>query len=97
MRKILIQPLLTEKSNDIRLDQNQYTFLVDNDANKIEIEKEFKKLFNVEVVSVNVINHKGKVKSRFTKSGRIEGKTSRYKKAIIKVKNGQTLELFEQI
>lgn len=97
MRQILIQPLLTEKSNDIRLDQNQYTFLVDVAANKIEVAKEFKKLFNVDVVSVNIVNHSGKVKARFTKSGRIEGKTSKSKKAIIKVKSGQTVDLFEQI
>lgn len=97
MKTVLKMPLLTEKSNNLRLDQQQYTFLVDENANKIEIAKEIKKLFNVDVVSVNIINHRGKIKSRFTKSGKLVGKTPKYKKAIVRIKENQTIDLFEQI
>jgi large subunit ribosomal protein L23 len=97
MKNVLKMPLLTEKSNNLRLDSNQYTFLVDTDANKIEVAKEIKRLFNVDVVSVNIVNHPGKQKSRFIRSGRINGKTAKFKKAIVKIKDGQTIELFEQI
>jgi len=97
MKNVLKMPLLTEKSNNLRLDSNQYTFLVDTYANKIEVAKEIKRLFNVDVVSVNIVNHPGKQKSRFTRSGRIDGKTAKFKKAIVKIKAGQTIELFEQI
>jgi large subunit ribosomal protein L23 len=97
MKNVLKTPLLTEKSNNLRLDSNQYTFLVDTDANKIEVAKEIKRLFNVDVVSVNIVNHPGKQKSRFTRSGRIDGKTAKFKKTIVKIKAGQTIELFEQI
>ncbi len=97
MKTILKMPFLTEKSNNLRLDKNQYTFLVDYDANKIEIENEVKRLFNVDVESVNIVVYRGKIKSRFTKSGRLVGKTSKFKKAIVKIKAGQTIDLFEQI
>ncbi len=97
MKTILKMPLLTEKSNNLRLDQNQYTFLVDYNANKIEVENEVKRLFNVDVESVKIVIHRGKIKSRFTKSGRLVGKTPKFKKAIVKIKAGQTIDLFEQI
>lgn len=97
MKTVLKMPLLTEKSNNLRLDQQQYTFLVDENANKIEIAKEIKKLFNVDVLSVNIVNHRGKIKSRFTKSGKLVGKTPKYKKAIVRIKENQTIDIFEQI
>ena len=55
-------------------------------ANKIEIAKAVEKKFNVHVVEVKTINHPGKIKTQFRKSGRFEGRTARYKKAIITLK-----------
>jgi len=97
LKNILIEPLLTEKSNDQRLDQNKFGFFVDINANKIEIATEIKKRFNIEVISVNTIRHNGKVKSRNTKMGKLTGRTPKYKKAIVTVKKGQTIDIFEQV
>lgn len=77
--------------------ENKYGFVVDYNTNKIEIAKAIEKKFEVNVVSVNTIRYKGKTKTQFTKKGRFTGKTPRYKKAIITIKEGQTLDLFEEV
>jgi large subunit ribosomal protein L23 len=73
---------------------SKYGFIVDVDANKIEIAKAVKKKFNVDVIEVNTIKSKGKTKTQFTKKGRFSGKTAQFKKAIITVKEGQTIDIF---
>lgn len=75
----------------------KYGFLVSPKANKIEIKKAIEKKFDVHVVDVRTINHPGKIKSQFRKSGKFEGKTARSKKAIITLKEGEKIELFEQV
>lgn len=97
MNEILIRPLITEKMTNISADQGKYGFLVAPRANKIEIAKAVEKKFNVHVTEVRTINHPGKVKTQFRKSGRFSGKTPKYKKAIITLKKGETIELFEQV
>ena len=98
MNQILVRPLITEKMTNISADQSgKYGFLVNPKANKIEIKKAIEKKFDVHVVDVRTINHPGKVKSQFRKSGRFEGKTARTKKAIITLKEGEKIELFEQV
>lgn len=97
MRKVLIRPLVTEKMTGITEQTNQYGFVVDINANKIEIAKAIKEKFEVDVVSVNTIKYKGKTKTQFTKKGRFEGKTPQYKKAIVSVKEGQTIDLFGEV
>ena len=98
MNNILVRPLITEKMTNISADQvGKYGFLVSPKANKIEIKKAIEKKFDVHVVEVRTINHPGKVKSQFRKSGRFEGRTARYKKAIITLKEGEKIELFEQV
>ena len=97
MHNILIRPLVTEKMTDLMERENKYGFIVDYNTNKIEIAKAIEKKFNIEVVSVNTIRYKGKTKTQFTKRGRFTGKTPRFKKAIISVKEGQTLDLFEDV
>ncbi|MFH1196379.1 MAG: 50S ribosomal protein L23 [bacterium] len=96
MRNILIRPLVTEKMTAITEAKKKYGFFVDITANKIEIAKAVKEKFNVDVVSVNTIKHKGKSRTQFTKRGRFTGKTPQYKKAIITLKEGQTIDLFGQ-
>jgi len=88
-RDILIRPLVTEHSTDLMQD-GKFVFVVDKNANKIQIAQAVKEIFNVDVLAVNTINVKGKTKRR----GRTVGKTAAYKKAIVKLAAGQTIEFF---
>ena len=97
MRNVLIKPLITEKMNDLTESETKYGFVVDINANKIEIAKAIKLKFDVDVASINTIKYKGKTKSQFTKKGRFEGKTASYKKAIITLKEGQTIDMFGEV
>ena len=94
MRNVLVRPLITEKMNDLTENQVKYGFIVNVNANKIEIAKAIKSKFNVDVIAVNTIKNKGKTKSQSTKKGRFEGKTATFKKAIITLKEGQTIDMF---
>ena len=97
MHNVVIRPLLTEKMTGLTEKYNQYGFIVDINANKIEIAKALENRFEVNVESVNTIRHKGKMKTQFTRRGRFSGRTPRYKKAIITLKEGQTIDLFEEV
>jgi large subunit ribosomal protein L23 len=97
MHNVVIRPLLTEKMTDLTEKNNQYGFIVDIDANKIEIAKAIENRFEVNVESVNTIRHKGKMKTQFTRRGRFSGRTPRYKKAIVTLKEGQTIDLFTEV
>jgi len=97
MRNVLIRPLVTEKMNDLTEGQAKYGFVVNVDANKIEIAKAIKVKFDVDAVAINTIKMKGKAKSQFTKKGRFEGKTPTFKKAIVTLKEGQTIDLFGEV
>jgi large subunit ribosomal protein L23 len=97
MKEILVKPLITEKMTNISADQGKYGFLVNIGSNKIEIAKAIEKKFSVHVLKVRTIKHPGKTKTQFRKSGRFTGKTPSYKKAIVTLKKGETIELFEQV
>lgn len=97
MHNILIKPLITEKMTNLSAAHGQYGFLVNPKANKIEIAKAIEKRFNVHVVGLRTINHSGKSKTQFRKSGRFVGKTAGFKKAVVTLKKGETIELFEQV
>jgi large subunit ribosomal protein L23 len=77
--------------------QGKYGFIVNPKANKVEIAQAIEKKFNVHVVDVKTVNHKGKTKVQFRKSGRFVGRTPKYKKAVVTLKEGETIELFEQV
>ena len=97
MKSVLVRPLITEKMSGIsEKDASKFGFMVAIDANKIEIAKALKEKFNVDVTSVNTIRYKGKVKTQLTKKGRFTGRTSKYKKAIVTLKEGQTIDIFGQ-
>jgi large subunit ribosomal protein L23 len=83
--------------SDLTADQSKYGFLVNPKANKIEIKRAVEEKFNVHVLDVRTINHPGKTKTQFRKSGRFTGKTAKYKKAIIKLREGETIDLFEEV
>ena len=97
MHQILIRPLITEKMSNLTADQNKYGFLVIPKANKIEIARAIQDKFNVHVVDIRTVNHPGKTKTQFRKSGRFTGKTARYKKAIVTLREGETIDLFEEV
>ena len=94
MRSVLVRPLITEKMNNLTEKQVQYGFLVDVNANKIEIAKAIKNKFNVDVVNVNTIKYKGKTKTQFTRKGYFKGKSASFKKALVTLKDGQKIDMF---
>ena len=96
-KTILIKPLITEKSEMISEKENKATFVVHRRANKIEIKNAIEKTYNVSVVSVNTAVMPGKAKSRNTKSGVVKGSTSSFKKAIVKLAEGETLDLYGEM
>lgn len=97
MKSILIRPLITEKMTGIsEKHATKFGFVVAVDANKISIAKAIKEKFLVDVVSVNTIKYKGKIKTQFTKKGRFSGRTPKFKKAIVTLKEGQTIDIFGQ-
>jgi large subunit ribosomal protein L23 len=95
---IIIKPVLTEKQTAISEKiPNRYGFRVSPDANKLEIKKAIEDLYSVTVIDVNTMNYKGKQKSRYTKSGIINGKQSSFKKAVVTLKEGDSIDLFSNI
>ena len=94
---IIIKPIGTEKMTSISEKYNRFGFRVSPDANKTQIKKAVEEMYNVTVVSVNTMNYKGKNKSRYTKSGLIQGKTASYKKALVTLKEGDTIDFFSNI
>ena len=76
---------------------NRYGFVVHKKANKIQIKKAVENLYGVEVFAVNTMNYNGKARSRFSKSGYITGKTSSFKKAIITLAEGETIDFYSNI
>lgn len=93
-RQLVIEPLYTEKMAHLQEALNQYAFRVSSFANKIEIKKAVEKRFEVEVKSVKTMNLLGKKRQQMTRTGRFEGRRASWKKAIVTLKDGQSLELF---
>ncbi len=89
-RDILRKPVITEKSTSL-LEDNKYTFIVDPRANKMQIKQAVESVFKVKVEKVNTVNVKGKVK----RVRNIPGKTPDTKKAIVTLKQGDRIEIFE--
>lgn len=93
---ILKRPIVTEKMTGMQ-DKGVYAFEVDKDANKISIQKAVEKKFNVTVLSVRTAVHKGKSKSQMTRRGRFTGRTSSWKKAYVRLKEGDKIEFFQNV
>ncbi len=90
-RNIIIRPLITEKISDLQEKENKVAFVVNPDANKIEIKRAVEKRFNVKVEKVATANFLGKIK----KMGRYEGRRPDFKKAVVTLKEGFKIEFFE--
>ena len=94
---ILIKPIITEKATYESETFNRYSFFVDVKANKIQIKDAIESVYGVSVEKVRTINYLPKLKSKNTKSGVILGKTNRKKKAIVELKDGEEIDLFNNI
>ena len=93
----IVKPLVTEKMTALTEKENKYGFIVLPSANKVEIKKEIEAMYIVNVVSVNTMNYAGKRKSRYTKAGVIKGRTNAFKKAIVTLKEGETIDFYSNI
>ena len=94
---ILQKPIITEKMTIQGEKLNRYGFIVAVGANKIQIKKAVEELYNVTVESVNTMRHGGKSKSRQTKTGIQKGRTNLLKKAIVTLKEGDTIDFYSNI
>lgn len=94
--KVLIKPLVTEKITADN-EKGKYGFLVDKKANKLEIKSAVEKMYSVSVESVNTMIYPGSKKSRYTKSKVVTGRTPSYKKAIVKVAEGEIIDFYSGI
>ena len=92
-KKMIIKPLISERSLDAIDKYNKYSFIVDKNINKIELTNYIEKVYTVKVLGIRTINVSGKI-VRFGKK-RIEGRRSDLKKAIVTLKKGDKIDLFE--
>ena len=94
---IIKKPVITEKMTAISEKLNKYAFIVDKRANKLQIKQAVQDLYGVQVESVNTINYEGKLKSRYTKTGIISGRRDAFKKAVVTLAKGETIDFFSNI
>lgn len=90
--RILVKPLITEKASDMS-SLNQYSFVVSDSANKIDIAKAIFEVYGVKPISVNVVKVRGKLVSK----GKIKGKRKDFKKAFVTLKKGETISIYEGV
>jgi len=95
---VLRRPVITEKNTRL-MEIGQYCFVVSNDANKIQIKDAVEKAFRVDVVAVNVMNVRGKERKRSSRQSRRQsvGRTPSWKKAIVTLQEGQSIDVFGQM
>jgi len=93
---VLIKPLVTEKVTKEN-EKGVFGFIVSRDANKVQIKSEIQKTYNVTVESVRTMMYAGKTKVKYTKSGVQAGKTQSFKKAIVKVADGEVIDIYSGI
>ncbi len=90
--RIILRPVVTEKGTALK-EQNKYLFEVDRRANKVEVKQAVEALFNVKVAAIHTVAMRGKVK----RLGRFVGRSSDWKKAIVTLKEGHSIEFFEGV
>ncbi|TZF81734.1 50S ribosomal protein L23 [Pedobacter sp. BS3] len=95
--EILKKPILTEKASILTEKLNRYAFKVDHRANKLQIKSAIEKMYGVNIQAINTIVVSGKAKSRYTKAGFVSGQTPKYKKAIVTLKDGETIDFYSNI
>jgi len=95
--EILLRPIITEKMTAQSEKLNRFGFIVSKDANKIQIKKAVESLYSVTVDSVNTMRYSGKSKSRYTKTGMVHGQENAFKKAVITLIEGDTIDFYSNI
>ncbi|WP_374165556.1 50S ribosomal protein L23 [Arcticibacter sp. MXS-1] len=95
--EILKKPILTEKASILTEKLNRYAFKVDHRANKLQIKTAIEQMYGVNIEAVNTIVVSGKAKNRYTKAGFVSGRTPKYKKAIVTLKDGETIDFYSNI
>jgi len=93
---ILKRPLVTEKVSSLN-EKGKYGFIVDADANKVEIKQAVEKQYGVNVERVNTMNVMGKQKTRYTKTGILSGRRPNYKKAIVTLAQGEVIDFYSNV
>jgi large subunit ribosomal protein L23 len=94
---IIVKPIITEKMTAAGEKFNRYGFVVARKANKIEIKNAVEQMYGVTVETVNTQNYIGKIKSRNTKAGVVTGLVNRHKKAVVTLKEGETIDFYSNI
>ena len=94
---VILKPVITEKMTNQGDKHNRYGFVVDKDANKVQIKTAVEKLYGVTVDSVNTQNYVGKIKTRNTTQGVAIGRTNKHKRAIVTLKTGETIDFYASI
>lgn len=97
MKNILIKPLITEKMTAESERINAYGFVVNDGANKSEIKDAVEQTYGVTVAGVRTMRVDGKVRSRFTRTGVLRGRSESYKKAIVRLVDGDVIDFYENI
>ena len=96
--KFIIKPLVTEKMTKITEKQeNRFGFVVRPEANKPQIKNEVEETYKVTVMDVNTARYAGKRSSRYTKAGLVKGQKPAFKKAIVTLKEGETIDFYSNI
>lgn len=93
----MIKPIITEKMTEAGDDFNQYGFVVSKKANKIQIRNAVEEMYGVTVESVNTMRYRGKSRSRYTRAGIIKGKENSFKKAVVTLAEGDTIDFYSNI
>jgi len=94
---ILLKPIITEKMTKQGDSLNRWGFIVKKTANKIQIKKAVETMYGVTVESVNTLRYSGKQRSRFTKTGKVAGKTNSYKKAVVTLVKDDKIDFYSNI
>ncbi|RAR74302.1 50S ribosomal protein L23 [Flavobacterium aciduliphilum] len=94
---IIVKPIITEKITKEGEVFNRFGFVVDRNANKVQIKKAVEAAYGVTVVGVNTMNVRPDRTTKYTKSGLISGKTNAYKKAVVQVQEGETIDFYNNI
>ena len=92
-RELVYQAIISEKGTILRDESNRYVFKVHPQSNKIELKKAIETAFSVKVLDIKTMNVKGKAK----RLGRFAGRRSNWKKAIIRLKEGDSIDIFESV
>ena len=97
LSEVLVKPILTEKANGQQDKLHRYAFRVSKKANKLEIKKAVEEFYGVNVIDVNTAVVPGKNKTRYTKKGFVKGQKPSFKKAMVTVASGETIDLYSNI